>query len=700
MRSRSSRLLGLALACVPVLRGEAQSPAAPSPRRLELQDYYRLISVSAPALSPDGRRVVFVRTHIVEAENRRHSELWITQTDGSAPPSRLTSPMAQASAPRWSPDGRLLAFRSVRRVTGDTQGASPIWFLDMREARGEAFQVPGVSEMPIWSPDGKWIAFTLPTPPPAVAEASRSEIERQLERRFTGRVVDWMNYRFDGRGYLNDPRDSSATPPRELYIVSSEGGIPRQLTRLGVNVQSPAWSPDGKRLAFIADTHQRDEYNYGRADLWTIALDGPSKRLTDDGFDHGSPAWTTDGASLVFARQQGLNDVVVRKQPHGGAEDLYRMPADGGVMANLTPAWDLLPGAPMASPDGRWVYFSAGTGGSAHRFRVPVRGGTVEQVTTGERQLGEFDSDAAFGRLVYIGATSDRPAELFTARIDGTEEKRLTSFNDALVAEVNPVAARRLSYKSADGTPIEGWMLLPRGYNPAGPTVPMILAIHGGPHGAYGNDFSTQFQAWAARGYAVLHTNPRGSTGYGEKFLWATWGGWGVVDYQDVMAGVDHALASFRIDPKRLGVTGYSYGGYLTDWIITQTPRFAAAVAGAGISNWISDYGTADIPRTKESEFFGTPWEERSAELLWQLSPIAHAAKVVTPTLLIHGEADLRVPIEQAEQMYTALKKRRVPARFVRYPEMYHGGWTPWNTVHRYHQELLWWDRYLNATLP
>ena len=228
----------------------------------------------------------------------------------------------------------------------------------------------------------------------------------------------------------------------------------------------------------------------------------------------------------------------------------------------------------------------------------------------------------------------------------------------------------------------------------------MILAMHGGPHGAYGNDFSHQFQLWAAAGYAVLYTNPRGSTGYGEKFLYGTWGGWGVLDYQDVMAGVDYALANFRIDPKRLGVTGYSYGGFLTDWIITQTPRFAAAIAGAGISNWISDYGTADIPRTKESEFFGAPWEERGGELLRRLSPITYAGKVVTPTLFIHGEADLRVPIEQAEQMYTALKKRRVPARFVRYPEMYHGGWTPWNTVHRYHQEMLWWGKYLGSSLP
>jgi dipeptidyl aminopeptidase/acylaminoacyl peptidase len=202
----------------------------------------------------------------------------------------------------------------------------------------------------------------------------------------------------------------------------------------------------------------------------------------------------------------------------------------------------------------------------------------------------------------------------------------------------------------------------------------------------------------AANGLAVLYTNPRGSTEYGEKFLWGTWGGWGGADFEDVMAGVDHAVAHYPIDSKRLGVTGYSYGGFLTNWVITQTPRFAAAITGAGISNWISDYGTADIPRTKESEFYGTPWEARGAETLLKWSPVMKAGSVVTPTLFVHGESDLRVPIEQGEQMYTALRKRKVPAMFIRYPESYHGGWSPWNTVHRYQYEMKWWNKYLGST--
>jgi dipeptidyl aminopeptidase/acylaminoacyl peptidase len=297
--------------------------------------------------------------------------------------------------------------------------------------------------------------------------------------------------------------------------------------------------------------------------------------------------------------------------------------------------------------------------------------------------------------MAYSSTDTTHPAEIFCATVDGTNERKLSGLNDALLAELNLAGADRISYRSKDGTTIEGWVLAPARYEPARRSYPLVLSMHGGPHGAYGNEFQYQFQLWSAAGYVVLYVNPRGSTGYGEKFLWGTWGGWGVVDFDDVMAGVDYVAKHYSIDEKRMGVTGYSYGGFLTNWIITHTSRFAAAITGAGISNWISDYGTADIPRTKESEFYGAPWEARSGELLRELSPITHAANATTPTMFVHGESDMRVPIEQGEQMYTALKKRRVPARFVRYPESYHGGWTPWNTLHRYCQELKWWELYL-----
>jgi dipeptidyl aminopeptidase/acylaminoacyl peptidase len=464
-----------------------------------------------------------------------------------------------------------------------------------------------------------------------------------------------------------------------------------------VNVQDAAWRPDSAMLAITANSQQRDEWTYERADLWLVPLDGEIQRLTDDGYNYDAPAFSPDGHALAFRRHLGLSAVIAARQAYGAPVDVFTMPAEKGPLRNLTAAWDLIPGEPSWNADGRALTFGAEIGGDSHLFRVGVDGAQVEQLTHGARRLGGFSVSADGSRLAYAGADPSHPFDVYSARADGSDERKLSDFNAALLRDVELRPAQSLRFNSKDGTPVEGFVILPRGYD-ASRAWPLILSIHGGPHGAYQNDFNFQFQLWAANGYAVVYTNPRGSTGYGERFLWATWGGgWGNLDSDDVLAGVDAVLKKYRIDDKRLGVSGYSYGGFLADWLITQTQRFAAAISGAGISNWVSDYGTADIPRTKESEFYGPPWEPRSRELLIRQSPIFHAGAVRTPTLFLHGESDHRVPIEQAEQMYLALKKRRVPARFIRYPDTSHGGWSPWNMVHRQDQELRWWAEYLRA---
>ena len=567
----------------------------------------------------------------------------------------------------------------------------------MDRPAGEAFQLEGLGGGPIFSPDADWIAFTRPTtPPPAPPPAHASEFERKTVERFDGRVYDWMNYRFDRRGYLPDPRDPQASPPRELYVLNAAGGQPRQLTQLDVDVQGPAWSADGSRLAFTADAHQRDEHTYGRADLWVVDLLGNVSRVTDDAYAYSSPSWSPDGDAIAVRGNEGLDVVIREERGRGAPTDLFLFqPGKPTPVRNLTAGWDYIPGAPTWSADGRHVYFSGSIGGNAHLFRVAAEGGAVEQVTRGDRRLSGFSFSRSFDRFAYVATDPTHPADVWISAIDGSDEAQLSAVNADLLAELDLSSPDRLLFESADGTEIEGWMLPARGYGDGGGPYPMILQIHGGPHGAYGNSFSFDQQLLAGRGFMVLRTNPRGSTGYGEDFRWGTWGGWGFNDYDDVMAGVDHALGAYDLDPTRLGVTGYSYGGYLTNWAITQTDRFAAAVSGASISNWVSDYGVADIPRTKESEFFGPPWEERGLENLLRSSPIIHAKGVSTPTLFVHGEADLRVPIEEGEQMYVALRKQQVPARFVRYPESYHGGWTPWRTVHRMWVQLEWWNEWL-----
>jgi dipeptidyl aminopeptidase/acylaminoacyl peptidase len=687
----------VSLACTCALVGSAPSAAQGArPRAITLEDFYRFEAVGSPVASPDGRRAALTRTVTDEARNARRSEIWLVTTDGAHPPVRLTSPGTSSSAPQWSPDGALLAFSSRR--DGGTEGDG-IWFLGF-DRPGEAFQIAGVGGRPIFSPDNRWIAFVKAVPPPPRPTEPLTDFERALRERFTGRAHEWIQYRFDGRGYLPDPTDPAVSPPQELHLVARAGGEPRQLTRLGLTVQDAAWSPDSRSLALVADAHQRDEYTYQRADLWIVDTAARIRRLTDDGYDHDSPTWSPDGKTLAFRRAKGLSMVIESREARGAPVDLYLMAAAGGPMRSLTDEWDLIPGEPTWSPDGRHLYFAAETGGDRHLFRVPAGGGSVEQITRGARRLSGVSYSLAHDRIVYAASDPTRPDEIFSAKADGSGELRLTRFNDRLLGELALSPAERLRYLSRDGTVIEGWLMLPRGDPGRGATYPLIVSIHGGPHGAYGTSFSFPFQLLAAQGYAVLYTNPRGSTGYGEDFLWATWGGWGDKDGEDVLAGVDDVLVRYPIDRARLGVSGYSYGGFLTNWLITQDRRFAAAVSGAGISNWVSDYATADIPRTKESEFFGPPWEARSGELLLKQSPVMHAKGVTTPTLFVHGEADYRVPVEQAEQMYLALRKQLVPARLVRYPGMSHGGWTPWNTVHRYYEELNWWSRYLKPPVP
>ena len=678
---------------------------------IELKDYYQIESVSEPVLSHDGQQVAYVRTRIIESENKRRTEVWLVSTGGHGHPIRVSNPAMNAAAPTWSPDDKLLAYTAdgpwFYRVNAVGQTSRSIDSSNGSASDQRTFKIPGVEGPLIFSPDGKWIAFTKKVPPPKKPAPALSDFNLLTQERFKGRIYDWMNYRYDGKGYLPDPRDASATPPSELFVAPIEGGDAKQITHFGVDVLTPAWRADGHMLAFIANTHQRDEHSYERADLWTVTLDGQTKRLTaDDGYNHRAPAWSPDGKYLAVLREEGLDRVLQSHAAQGSPLDLYLVSASTGALTNLTKDWDDLPGAPKWSRDGRSIFFHSGVKGTAHLFRASFVGGAasgqakVEQITQGDRVIG--DATIVGDHVAYTATNPGQPVELYSALLPATRgipiesEKKLTTIQDSLLARWQLGKVERIRYDSKDGTSIDGWVVLPPQYDSA-KTYPLILSIHGGPHGAFASSFTFEEQLFAAAGCIVVYTNPRGSTGYGEKFQWATWGAWGDRDLEDVMSGVDYALRHYRADPKRLGVTGYSYGGFLTNWIIGHSDRFAAAIVGAGPSDWISNYGTGDIPRTKESEFLGHPWDPNAHAVMIKQSPITYASSIGTPTLFVHGEADDRVPISQAEEMYTALQKRGIPAKFIRYPGEYHGGWSPWDTVHRFQQELLWWKQYLGS---
>ena len=684
------------------LAAQAASPSAQgSGRALRIEDFYRIRTPGAPLLSPDGRWVAFTVASRDEATNTDPTEVWLAAADASTPARRVSAAGAVATAPGWTDEG------SLRWVAGDRG-----WTLDPaspdRVIEG-AWPVPppasrnaprGPREITLPAPTGDAVAVLREVPSAPRAAPPLSDFERRHEERFKGVRFDWLDFQRDGQPFpVPDRTDPTVSPPQEIFL-SVAGGAERRLTNLGLRPNGLAWSADGTRLVFTADSAYRDERRYGAPAVYSVTRAGAVQRLTPDReHGHSGVQVSPDGKWVLYTRQLSTDVVIATKLDHGGATDLAVVPVTGGEERILTADWDFLPSNAKWSPDGKHVYFSGGVGGTTHLFRVAVAGGAVEQVTKGERRVTGVSFDRAFRRIAYTVGMIEAPAEVWVANIDGTGERRLTTLNDALTAEVALSRAERLQYASVDGTRIEGWLLFPHGYRADAGPYPIVVSSHGGPHSADGYAFDFKSQYFAANGYFVLKTNFRSSTGYGEKFLWATWGAWGDRDGEDVMSGLDHVLGRYPIDRARAATMGHSYGGFMTNWLITQYPdRFAAAIPGAGIVNWVSDYGTADIARTKETEFYGTPWDERGRAIMIRQSPLTYADRVRTPTLFVHGEIDQRVPYSEAEQMFVALKKNGVPAEMIQYEGMSHGITGSWNVVHRVLNERRWLDRWLKGT--
>jgi dipeptidyl aminopeptidase/acylaminoacyl peptidase len=638
------------------------------PRPLAIEDYYRVLTVTNPRIAPDGRTVRFSVTTRVEADNSTKTETFTVPTDASAPPVKVTAGPAD---------------------TPTTEEPSPSIPPGGRGGRGGGVRVT--------SADGKWIARTQEKPQPKVEPKYASDFEERHQERFKGVTFDWKDFQRDGSPFpVPNP---AAAPAMQILVQPAGDGASKTIVDMDLRPANLAWHPNGQLIAFTADADFRDELKYDHADLWTATIDGKVTRLTSDGAVHSDVDFSPDGKYLSYVRSFGTDMIIKQKLNHGGPRDLYIRPVDGGAAPiNLTASWDLEPANAQWSPDSRYLYFTAEIGGETHLFRVAPLSSTpkVEQVTRGPRRLGNLTIDKAFKTIAYTVGLHDSTGDVYAADIDGSHERRLTDINHALMSEVSLSKGERLQWKSNDGTPIEGWLLAPAGYDAARGPYPLIVVSHGGPHAATGYSFDFKKQFFAANGYFVLDTNFRSSTGYGDAFKWATWGEWGKKDGEDVMSGIDYVLKRYPIDPKRVGHTGHSYGGFMTNWLITEYPdRFAAAITGAGISNWMSDYGTADIYRTKETEFFGTPWDKEARDRMIHQSPLAYAGNVRTPTLFVHGEVDQRVPYEEGEQMYFALRRRGIPAKMIRYDGQPHGIAGHWNNVHRMLNELQWWDKYM-----
>ena len=685
----------LVIACLSL----APAPAAAQSRGLLPTDFYSEVGVGQVAISPDGGLVAFTATTVNEAENRRHREVWMQELRGGRPegaPFRFTDPTREADAPRWSPDSRVLSFESRR---GEGNDAGSTWFTRVTFPGGEAYQIEGVSAAPVWSPDGAWIAYTMrPDDGSDAGEPERAgwiapnAITNTLDaERFDGRVVTSMGYKSDGSLTLRPHPTTQAK--RQLFVVSADGGEPVQRTDVGFNIGGLVWSGDGERVYFTGNELEDDEYNRDlTTDIYVVGREtGDPRQLTANPGSESAPAISPDGNRIAFLQTRARGEETDLRVVDLAADGTFR-----GLPRNLTGDWDLTVGAPTWAANNEAVRFLSGVGGNRHLFEVTVTGDLIRQVTTGERQVWSLSASGDGLVMAYTVTDAVSPAEVYVNRGDGTLQRRLTSFNDEWLASVSLRTPERLTWTVADGTEIEGWLIKPGGYE-AGRPYPMILKIHGGPHGAYGNTFFRTFHVLSNAGFFVLYTNPRGSTGYGHAFTYATREGWGEIDSEDYLTGVDAALERYPdIDPARIGVSGGNYGGYMTNWLTAKTTRFAAAVTSRSIANLESWYGSSDAQGLTEFELAGTPWEQR--ELYRRLSPISYVENVTAATLIIHSENDYRTPIGDGEQWFMALKKRKVQTELVRYPRSSHGlsrSGEPWLLVDRLERIRSWFTHWL-----
>ena len=671
------------------------SELAGQERALTPEDSYRMVDVGSPALSPDAEHLAFTVTTIREEENDRRTSIWMQPLEDGQPegdPIRFTDPTRDASAPRWSPDGSLLSFTSRRGEEDQT-----VWFLRVGAVGGEAFTIEGVEGPPIWSPDGEWIAF-LKSPERDEDEENGAgtvapdAISRTLDAaRFDGHVVTNRRYKRDGqRDWLPHPE---LRPRDQLFVVPAEGGEAEQLTDLPMEVGGVEWSPDGTGFYFTADPEAHDELNF-HPSSWiyhlslAAARSGEEPRIVLEGEGgFSSPAVSPDGGRLAYLHNASWFDSPELMVVELGGDGLA-----SGEPRGLTGEWRYDPGAPSWSADGSELRFSAGVRGNTHLFRIAADGGQVEAVTEGDRTVSGVTISHGDELMAYVSSDPLRPGEAHVARLDGSGEERVTGFNDEWLSEVAIQPAEPIRWTVADGTEVEGWVI-PPAFVEEGGRHPMILSIHGGPHSAYRNTFMGLFQVLSGAGFYVFYPNPRGSTTYGNDFKHAIDAGWGVVDEEDFVTGVEAVLAAYPdIDPDRLGVTGGSYGGYMTNWLTARTDLFAAAVSRASISQWESLAKTTDS-NLPHLPFGGASFEER--ELFRELSPISYVENVTAPTLVIHGEMDYRTPLGEGEQWYGALQKMGVPSEFVLYPRSAHGIREPWLAADSQERTRSWFEHWL-----
>jgi len=668
------RLL-VALACCSAFAQTARHP-------LRLDDLDKIRDVRDPQCSPDGQWVAYALGTTDAKEDKHDSDIWMVSYDGKTD-LRITSSPESESSPRWSPDGKHLAFLSSR--PGKAKG-NQVWLLDRQG--GEAVQltdVKGRLQGYEWSPDSKRLALVIGDPDPeadAPPDAAKAKAPKPI-------VIDRYKFKQDGAGYLQGDRHSY------IYLFDIATKKLDRLTAGKTDEAAPSWSPDGTRIAFMSNhaaDPDRDHYNQlylaeargGAAEKQLSPLSMPAER--------GRPEWSPDGKWIAFLVGEG-NLYEEYAMAH-----LAMVPSDGSFVPTLVKATEALDrgiGSPRFSTDGSTLTFLVTDDRSVSPASARVNGSGAERLMASPIVLSS--PSVARSCSVVLSAGDSKPAEIFA--VEGGKLRQLTHQNDALFAEIDIPPTEEVSFKSKDGTQVHGLLTKPVGYT-AGAKVPLLLRIHGGPNGQDAHTFSTERQMFAANGYAVLAVNYRGGSGRGQKYSRAILADWGRLEVEDLQAGVDHVIAMGVADPDRLGVGGWSYGAILTDYMIATNTRFKAATSGAGTGFALSFYGTDQYIIQYDYEI-GPPW--KSLDTYLKISyPFLHADRIKTPTLFMGGEKDFNVPVQGSQQMYQALRSLGVDTQLIIYPNENHGIQRPSYQRDRTERYLAWYDKYLKkpATKP
>jgi len=649
--------------------------------QMTTNDIWAWRTASDPQISPDGASVVYVLGWNDRMKDSMYSNLWMVPVDGKGP-RPLTEGAYKDTSPRWSPDGARIAYIS------DRSGKKQIrvrWVATGQEA--EITQLEQAPSNLAWSPDGRSIAYTARMP--AAPSWSVKMPEKPVGATWAppAIVVTRLHWRNDGTGLVPSGFN-------HIFVVPAEGGAPRQISTGDFDHQGePAWMPDGKSILISARRAPDAEYSLEGDDIYAFNVATREVRqLTNHPGPDEDPVPSPDGSKIAFVGNDfKLQSYFVRK--------LYVMNADGSRARCLTGMHDRDVVKPQWSSDSRTVYFLSEDRGASHLYAARMDGG-VRQVTSGIERIGAYAANGTFtiadnGRVALVRSAPAEAGDVVTFPVDRpTEARRITAVNDGLLADRAIAPVEEITYDSFDGKAIQGWIIKPPGFDPS-KKYPLILDIHGGPHAMYGVEFNQQQQIFAARGFVVLYTNPRGSTGYGEEFGNIIHTRYPGDDFTDLMRGVDAILAKGYIDPKRMAVTGGSGGGLLTAWIIGHTDRFAAAVSQYPVTNWITQVGTADSGYRHAAIWMKSmPWE--NPEQYMKHSPIFFADKFKTPTMVITGENDLRTPIAESEELYFALKARKVDAVLVRIPDEPHGirGAHPSHRIAKVEHILGWIEKY------